>query len=66
MEKEYSISTERVDVIARWVREVPLSVEGTGKTRKSGKKGREANMTEISTPSLSQELEEVSLNGERA
>ncbi|KAA6411029.1 MAG: fungal specific transcription factor domain-containing [Lasallia pustulata] len=64
--KEYSISTERADAIARWVREAPLSVEGTGKTRKSGKKGREANIPEISTTSLSQELEEASVNGKRA
>ena len=64
--KEYPISTERAEAIARWVREAPLSVEGAGKTRKSGKKAREANTTEISTISLSQELEEASLNGKRA
>ena len=64
--KEYPISTERAEAIARWVREAPLSVEGTGKTRKSGKKGKGPNTTENSTTHLSQHLEQTSLNDERA
>ena len=64
--KEYPISTERAEAIARWVREAPVGAEGTGKTRKSGKKGRGANTTEDSTTHLSQQLEQASLNDERA
>ncbi len=39
--KEYPISTERAEAIARWVREAPLgSVDGSDKTKKSGRKAR--------------------------
>ena len=38
--KEYPISTERAEAIARWVREAPLSVPGMGKGKRGGKKGR--------------------------
>ena len=38
--KEYPISTERAEAIARWVREAPLGIEGSGKARRSGKKGK--------------------------
>lgn len=64
--KEYPISTERAEAIARWVREAPLGVEGTGKTRKSGKKRGGANTTENNTTHLSEELEQASLNDVRA
>lgn len=36
--KEYPISTERAEAISRWVREAPLTVDGAGKGKKSGKK----------------------------
>ena len=39
--KEYPISTERAEAVARWVREAPLTVEGAGKGKKGGKKGSE-------------------------
>ena len=38
--KEYPISTERAEAIARWVREAPLSVAGAGKTKRGPKKGK--------------------------
>ncbi|KAF1990892.1 hypothetical protein K402DRAFT_460293 [Aulographum hederae CBS 113979] len=38
--KEYPISTERADAIARWVREAPLVIEGSGKARRKGKPRR--------------------------
>lgn len=64
--KEYPISTERAEAIARWVREAPLSVQGTGKTRKSGKKRTGPNTTGNGTAPLSQGLEQASLHDERA
>ncbi|KAI9691780.1 MAG: hypothetical protein M1822_007852 [Bathelium mastoideum] len=42
--REYPISTERAEAVARWVREAPLTVEGTGRSRKGGKKGRSKKM----------------------
>ena len=36
--KEYPISTERADAIARWIREAPLSVAGAKKKRPARKK----------------------------
>ena len=36
--KEYPISTERADAIGRWIREAPLTVEGAGGKKRSGKK----------------------------
>lgn len=38
--KEYPISTERAEAIARWVREAPLTVTGAGKTKRGPKKGK--------------------------
>ncbi|KAF2233435.1 hypothetical protein EV356DRAFT_486724 [Viridothelium virens] len=38
--KEYPISTERAEAVARWVREAPLTIEGMGKGKKAGKKGK--------------------------
>jgi len=38
--KEYPISTDRAEAIARWVREAPLVVEGSGAGRKKKKSGK--------------------------
>ena len=39
--KEYPISTERADAIARWIREAPVpGCGGDGRAKKTGKKGR--------------------------
>ena len=38
--KEYPISTERAEAVARWIREAPLTVEGSGKTRRGPRKGK--------------------------
>lgn len=50
--KEYPISTERAEAIARWVREAPLTVAGTGRTKRGPKKGKarkteEGNQTDL-------------------
>ncbi len=57
--KEYPISTERAEAVARWIREAPLTMEGAGKTKRSTKKGktkqdpgRAASGVEASTESL--------------
>lgn len=38
--KEYPISTERAEAIARWVREAPQVVAGSGKAKRGTKKGK--------------------------
>jgi hypothetical protein len=38
--KEYPISTERADAIARWIREAPAPGGGEGRSKKTGKKGK--------------------------
>ncbi|KAL8673149.1 MAG: hypothetical protein Q9168_002413 [Polycauliona sp. 1 TL-2023] len=38
--KEYSIMTERATAIARWVKEAPLIVQGSGKPKHRTKKGK--------------------------
>lgn len=64
--KEYPITTERAEAIAKWVREAPLNVQGTGKTRKSGRKRTGPNTTGNGTAPLSQGLQQASLNVNRA
>lgn len=38
--KEYQISTERAEAVARWIREAPLTIEGAGKAKRGTKKGK--------------------------
>ncbi|KAL8805307.1 MAG: hypothetical protein Q9182_002075 [Xanthomendoza sp. 2 TL-2023] len=38
--KEYPITTERAAAIARWVKEAPLTVPGSGKSKRGAKKGK--------------------------
>ena len=67
--KEYPISTERAEAIARWVREAPLSVPGTGKGKRGGKKGRGkkgpvGNGDGDGGDSLSASVEQLDVDGE--
>ena len=39
-EREYPISTERAETVARWVREAPRAVEGSGKAKRGANKGK--------------------------
>lgn len=48
-EKEYPISTERAEIVARWVKEAPRAVEGSGKARKGAKKGKGGKESEKSS-----------------
>ena len=43
--KEYPISTERAEAVARWIREAPLTVEGATKARRGAKKGKTSEDT---------------------
>jgi hypothetical protein len=58
--KDYPISTERAEAISRWVREAPLTVEGAGKNKKSGKK-KAASAAGKRTPGLESEVSNLSM-----
>ncbi|KAI4264363.1 MAG: hypothetical protein L6R42_000524, partial [Xanthoria sp. 1 TBL-2021] len=45
--REYPIMTERATAIARWVKEAPLNVLGSGKTKHRTKKGKGSKEAEI-------------------
>ncbi|KAL8752092.1 MAG: hypothetical protein Q9199_005984 [Rusavskia elegans] len=45
--REYPIMTERATAIARWVKEAPLNVPGSGKTKHRTKKGKGSKEAEI-------------------
>jgi len=57
--KEYPISTERAEAISRWVREAPLTIEGAGKGKKSGKK--KASTKRPTVPGFEKGLSSLSL-----
>ncbi len=64
--KEYPISTERAEAVARWVKEAPLTVEGAGKAKRGAKKGKgrnEAASAASSVPDLSAWLGQLDVNG---
>lgn len=61
--KEYPISTERAEAIARWVREAPLgSMAGLEKAKRSGKKGRGKKAPGRAPIELLDGLESMSVN----
>ena len=62
--KEYPISTERAEAIARWVREAPLTVAGAGKTRRGQKKGKRRKEPEDAVSNLSAGLDRLAVNSE--
>lgn len=64
--KEYPISTERAEAIARWVREAPLTVAGAGKTKRGPKKGKARNGPQHSEADLSASIDQLEMNGEEA
>jgi len=57
--KEYPISTERAEAIARWVREAPQALAGTGKPKRESKKGKRRKEDGPS-------VERLALNGEKS
>ena len=58
--KEYPISTERAEAVARWVKEAPVTIAGAGKTRRGPKKGKKREETGNGPPAVDQ----LELNGE--
>ena len=61
--KEYPISTERAEAIARWVREAPLTVAGAGKTKRGPKKGKGRKEAEDGASDLTTGLDRLAVNG---
>lgn len=62
--KEYPISTERAEAVARWVREAPLgSVDGAGKTRRGGKKVKGEKAADGQSTGLEEGLDTMSVDG---
>lgn len=74
--KEYPISTDRAELVARWVREAPaVSGDGSGKGKRSGKRrvkkekgcapaSTAASTAETSPVQLEDSFHELSVNGE--
>lgn len=63
--KEYPISTERAEAVARWIREAPLgSVDGPSKAKKSGKKGKSRKGPINETTGLGDSINGLSVDGE--
>ena len=66
--KEYPISTERAEAIARWVREAPLASAGTGKPKRGPKKGKGRKDTEQDESDLNASVagvEHLAVSGEQ-
>lgn len=67
--REYPISTERADAVARWVNEAPLTIEGTGRAKRGTKKGKGRNGASSATssvPDLNPGLRNLDPNGEES
>ena len=64
--KEYPISTERAEAIARWVREAPLTVAGAGKTKRGPKKGKGRKEPDDGTSDVNASMDRLFMNSEHA
>ena len=64
--KEYPISTERAEAIARWVREAPLTVAGAGKTKRGPKKGKGRKEPDDDASDVNAGMDRLSVNGKHA
>ena len=62
--KEYPISTERAEAIARWVREAPLTAAGAGKTKRGPKKGKGRKGPGNDTHDPSADIDRLDVDGE--
>lgn len=70
--KEYPISTDRAELVARWIREAPaVSGDGTGKSKRSGKRrtrkppaSTTASTAETSSVQMEDSFHELSVNGD--
>ncbi|MCJ1273595.1 hypothetical protein MMC21_001388 [Puttea exsequens] len=61
--KEYPISTERAEAIARWVKEAPLTVAGTAKSRRGAKKGKVGKEPIDHEPDLKNSVGQLEIDG---
>ena len=59
--KEYPIGTKRAEAIARWVLEAPISIAGTGKSKRATKKGKRRKEVSNGVPAA----DHVDLNGDK-
>lgn len=62
--KEYPISTERAEAVARWVKEAPLTVPGAGKTKSVSKKGKGRKGPGLNGSELKQDVDHMAVNGD--
>ena len=62
--KEYPISTERAEAIARWVREAPLTVAGAGKPKRGPKRGKGRKELKDGASDLGVGVDCLAVNGE--
>lgn len=60
--KEYPISTERAEAIARWIREAPLSMGGVKKKRPSKKKAQSSPLDADAIARASESVQAMELN----
>lgn len=63
--KEYPISTERAEAIARWIREAPLSMGGSKKKRPTKKKAKASAHDADTVAGASEDLQTMKLNDDR-
>lgn len=61
-EREYPISTERAETVARWVREAPRAVDGTGEAKRGAKKGKGRKENKKSSPIDESKINQVNAN----
>ncbi|GAB7348496.1 hypothetical protein MBLNU459_g6901t2 [Dothideomycetes sp. NU459] len=63
--KEYPISTERAEAIARWIREAPLSMGGVKKKRPAKKKSKPSAPEGYAVSGTIDGIEAININDER-
>lgn len=63
--REYPISTDRAEAIARWVREAPRVVGGSGgKKKRGGGRARKVGSEKVECEGLAESVETLGLDGE--
>ena len=64
--KEYAISTERAEAVARWVREAPLTFESAGKPKRRPRNGKSKTESKSGIQGISTEFSHLSVGTESA
>ncbi|KAK4694567.1 hypothetical protein P7C71_g3032, partial [Lecanoromycetidae sp. Uapishka_2] len=60
--KEYPISTDRAEAVARWVREAPQTVAGASKNKRGQKKGKGRRACENGEASMSASIDQLNMD----